>query len=278
MEDAECSASIYKRGPTEYFQEAGFSSRKNVITKELEQALINRIFEIVAYSSTTRMMRRAIEQPVYLPMCVNNREINLVSTESCRMMKELQGKPLLKSFGGAGQKVAWMVDQQNVDGFEPSSLEIMSNGTRMPDVTSFAPDNHYQNLDNVKNRPFIDLEGILRREFGHYLINESGRHLPLMTVQIVIADKSHAKGMRGHHLDPCTNCGSVVIGTTLLHPRSMLAKHLTSPPCEQEISLPRGSSYLMFGAFQFGCMWEGVKRDFHHGPSPFVIRKYGAHF
>lgn len=272
-------------GPNEargYFQRCGVSVMENVCPPSLEERIVNRVVEIILQKqSRKRALRSSKEQPFYEPPGVGkkNREIYLVTTRSCKRMKEQEGKP----FDDSG-KVAWAVEGQDIkergsESLRPtSSLESASGGICMPDAEDAT---HSQNLDNPANRPFLDMLDILTNRFGPFLSNENeddaqmfgydDNEHTMMCLQLILAEKNAAKGERGSHQDMWATTGAAIIGVSLLNDRAMDLCH--GSLSNATFSLPRRSAYVLSGAARYGTSWRELRGAFKHELKPFVTEE-----
>ena len=247
----------------EFFQKCGVSVVENVCSADLEERLINRTVDIVIEKRDNKISRRSGEQPFHFPHCVDNRELYLVSTSSCKRMIRQRGRPFADDDDGA--RFAWAVDGEDIykEGtdakIERESLAQMAGGTLMPNVKGNTK--HSQNLDNPDNQPFLELLEILKHRFARILNKDNHR---MMCLQLILAEDGRQMGERGFHQDMWATTGACIIGATILNDRKLEMCHNGRPRVSALYHLPRRSAYSLSGAARYGTLWKGLNSEFFH--------------
>ena len=247
----------------EFFHKCGVSLVENVCSADLEDRLINRTVDIVIEKRDIKISRRSGEQPFHFPHCVDNRELYLVSTSSCKRMIRQKGRPFADDDDGA--RFAWAVDGEDIykEGtdakIEKESIAQMAGGTLMPNVKGNT--NHSQNLDNPDNQPFLELLEILKCRFARILNKDNHR---MMCLQLILAEDGRQMGERGFHQDMWATTGACIIGATILNDRKLEMCHNGRPRVSVLYHLPRRSAYSLSGAARYGTLWKGLNSEFFH--------------
>lgn len=261
----------------DFFERCGVSVKNDVCPSKLEERLIERTIDIIL-EKQKRILRGSKEQLFFHPGGVNNKEIYLVSTQSCKRMIQQAGKPFAEESGGT--RVAWAVDGKDIFKkgtsvkIDQSSLAHTSGGSCMPDAMDIG---HSQNIDNPANAPFMELLHLLEDRFRPFLVNNNAddskmfhyndeSHI-MMCLQLILGEAGKGKGERGYHQDMWATTGAAIIGVSLINGRAMTMKHcgVTST-----FSLPRRSAYIMSGAARYGSLWRELDGEFHHRLHPFA--------
>ena len=258
-----------------FFDDCGFRMKRGIIPPFLEEQVFERTIDLILETEVRGSTRSSNVQQFCEPCGVDNRELYLVTTSSCRQIKMQNGSPFMD--GDGGSKVAWAVKGQRIkklgteDLISPSSLAMTTGSALLPDVNDDL--SHPQNLDNPANKPFLDVFDILREHFSGCLSNENeddvyGYHdgeFPLMCIQLIIGERGKGGGERGPHEDKWATTGAAVIGASVRNPRQIKMKHGS---ISATYDLPRGSAYILSGVVRYGTIW-GLTTPLEHALEPF---------